>query len=93
MDVKDPAKPFIAAEPEMHRGASILGIKYEDDKLYIADGRTITAYSLEDPLAPKPLITRSGPDKAMQGYNFIDIRDGILAGKKYPRFDIWRIEE
>lgn len=93
VDVKDPAKPFIAAEPEMHRGASILGIKYEDDKLYIADGRTITAYSLEDPLAPKPLITRSGPDKAMQGYNFIDIRDGILAGKKYPRFDIWRIEE
>lgn len=93
VDVKDPAKPFIAAEPEMHRGASILGIKYEDGKLYIADGRTITAYSLEDPLAPKPLITRSGPDKAMQGYNFIDIRDGILAGKKYPRFDIWRIEE
>ena len=93
VDVKDPAKPFIAAEPEMHRGASILGIKYEDDKLYIADGRTITAYSLEDPLAPKPLITRSGPDKAMQGYNFIDIRDGILAGKKYPRFDVWRIEE
>ena len=64
-----------------------------NDKLYIADGRTITAYSLEDPLAPKPLINRSGPDKAMQGYNFIDIRDGILAGKKYPRFDIWRIEE
>lgn len=93
VDVKDPAKPFIAAEPEMHRGASILGIKYEDGKLYIADGRTITAYSLEDPLAPKPLINRSGPDKAMQGYNFIDIRDGILAGKKYPRFDIWRIEE
>lgn len=93
VDVKDPAKPFIAAEPEMHRGASILGIKYEDGKLYIADGRTITAYSLENPLAPKPLITRSGPDKAMQGYNFIDIRDGILAGKKYPRFDIWRIEE
>ena len=93
VDVKDPAKPFVAAEPEIHRGASILGIKYEDDKLYIADGRTITAYSLEDPLAPKPLITRSGPDKAMQGYNFIDIRDGILAGKKYPRFDIWRIEE
>ena len=93
VDVKDPAKPFVAAEPAMHRGASILGIKYEDDKLYIADGRTITAYSLEDPLAPKPLITRSGPDKAMQGYNFIDIRDGILAGKKYPRFDIWRIEE
>ena len=93
VDVKDPAKPFVAAEPEMHRGASILGIKYEDGKLYIADGRTITAYSLEDPLAPKPLITRSGPDKAMQGYNFIDIRDGILAGKKYPRFDIWRIEE
>ena len=93
VDVKDPAKPFIAAEPAMHRGASILGIKYEDGKLYIADGRTVTAYSLEDPLAPKPLITRSGPDKAMQGYNFIDIRDGILAGKKYPRFDIWRIEE
>lgn len=93
VDVKDPAKPFIAAEPEMHRGASILGIKYEDGKLYIADGRTITAYSLEDPLAPKPLINRSGPDKAMQSYNFIDIRDGILAGKKYPRFDIWRIEE
>ena len=93
VDVKDPAKPFIAAEPAMHRGASILGIKYEDGKLYIADGRTITAYSLEDPLAPKPLITRSGPDKAMQSYNFIDIRDGILAGKKYPRFDIWRIEE
>ena len=93
VDVKDPAKPFVAAEPEIHRGASILGIKYEDGKLYIADGRTITAYSLEDPLAPKPLITRSGPDKAMQGYNFIDIRDGILAGKKYPRFDIWRIEE
>ena len=93
VDMKDPAKPFVAAEPEMHRGASILGIKYEDGKLYIADGRTITAYSLEDPLAPKPLITRSGPDKAMQGYNFIDIRDGILAGKKYPRFDIWRIEE
>ena len=93
VDVKDPVKPFIAAEPEMHRGASILGIKYEDGKLYIADGRTITAYSLENPLAPKPLITRSGPDKAMQGYNFIDIRDGILAGKKYPRFDIWRIEE
>lgn len=93
VDVKDPAKPFIAAEPAMHRGASVLGIKYENDKLYIADGRTITAYSLEDPLAPKPLITRSGPDKAMQGYNFIDIRDGILAGKKYPRFDVWRVDE
>lgn len=93
VDVKDPARPFIAAEPAMHRGASVLGIKYENDKLYIADGRTITAYSLEDPLAPKPLIIRSGPDKAMQGYNFIDIRDGILAGKKYPRFDIWRVDE
>ena len=93
VDVKDPAKPFIAAEPAMHRGASVLGIKYENDKLYIADGRTITAYSLEDPLAPKPLIIRSGPDKAMQGYNFIDIRDGILAGKKYPRFDVWRVDE
>ena len=91
VDVKDPAKPFIAAESEMHRGASILGIKYEDGKLYIADGRTITAYSLENPLAPKPVSIRSGPDKAMQGYNFIDVRDGILAGKKYPRFDIWRI--
>ena len=93
VDVKDPARPFIAAEPAMHRGASVLGIKYENDKLYIADGRTITAYSLEDPLAPKPLIIRSGPDKAMQGYNFIDIRDGILAGKKYPRFDVWRVDE
>ena len=93
VDVKDPAKPFIAAEPAMHRGASVLGIKYENDKLYIADGRMITAYSLEDPLAPKPLIIRSGPDKAMQGYNFIDIRDGILAGKKYPRFDVWRVDE
>ena len=93
VDVKDPAKPFIVAEPAMHRGASVLGIKYENDKLYIADGRTITAYSLEDPLAPKLLIIRSGPDKAMQGYNFIDIRDGILAGKKYPRFDIWRVDE
>ena len=91
VDVKDPAKPFVAAEPEMHRGASVLGIKYEGGKLYIADGRTITAYSLQDPLAPKPVSTRSGPDKAMQGYNFIDVRDGILAGKKYPRFDIWRI--
>lgn len=91
VDVKDPSKPFIAAEPEMHKGASVLGIKYEGGKLYIADGRTITAYSLENPLAPKPVSTRSGPDKAMQGYNFIDIRDGILAGKKYPRFDIWRV--
>ena len=33
VDVKDPAKPFIAAEPAMHRGASVLGIKYENVKL------------------------------------------------------------
>lgn len=93
VDVKDPLKPFIAAELEMYRGASILGIKYEGGKLYIASGRTITAYSLEDPLKPVPVTTWSGPDKAMQSYNYLDIRDGILAGKKYPRFDVWRVEE
>ncbi len=91
VNVKDSAKPFIAAEPEIHRGANILGIRYEGGKLYLADGRTITAYSLENPLNPKPVNTWSGPDKAMQSYNFIDVRDGILSGKKYPRFDIWRI--
>lgn len=93
VDVKDPFKPVIAAEPEMYRSASILGIKYENGRLYIAAGRTITAYDLKDPLKPVPVRTWCGPDKAMQSYNYLDIRDGILTGKKYPRFDVWRVEE
>ncbi|MBO5959683.1 MAG: hypothetical protein J6Q65_06135 [Lentisphaeria bacterium] len=93
VDVSDPAKPVIAAELPIHRGAAVLGIKQEHGKLYIADNRTITAYDLKDPLNPVPVNVWCGPDKAMQSYNFMDVRDGILTGKKYPRFDVWRIEK
>ena len=61
--------------------------------MYVAQTLYISRYSLEDPAAPVEEVRWSGHNKVMLGYNYIDILDGILVGKKYPRFDVWRIEE
>lgn len=92
-DVSDVRKTAIVKSlPDMPK-RSVLGVQTHGGKLYIACGNTVTRYDLTDPLTPKAEKEWTAPDKAMQGYFYMDLRSGILAGKKYPRIDIWRIDQ
>lgn len=93
VNISDPAKPAVAGIVPGYKGKGVLGIQINNDKMYVAQTLYISRYSLEDPAAPVEEVRWSGHNKVMLGYNYIDILDGILVGKKYPRFDVWRIEE
>lgn len=93
IDVSRPNSPRIVGIIPGFEGHSILGVAERNGKLYVADGIRIKRFSLKDPAKPQLEQTWSGPDLAMQGYSWIDVQNGFLAGKKYPRFDVWRITE
>lgn len=93
VDVSHAAKPQIAKSSSDLPRKSYLGVQAHGGKLYIANDSFVTRYDLSDPLTPKAEKKWTAPDKAMQGYYYMDLRSGILAGKKYPRIDIWRISE
>lgn len=93
VDVADPAQPKLARSIPGLVHAPVLGMLWKNRRLYLANDREVRAYSLGDPLTPRLEGVWSGPDEAMQSYNYIDLENGILAGKKYPRIDVWRIEK
>lgn len=93
VNVSDVTKPQIVKKYSPWPRQSVLGVQTHGGKLYIACGITVTQYDLTDPLTLKAERTWTAPDKAMQGYFYMDLRSGILAGKKYPRIDIWRIDQ
>ncbi len=93
INVKNPSKPFIANELVEFKGISVLGIVVHNNRLFVAAGNHILVYSLEVPVLPVIKFRYSGPDKAMQSYSYIDIRDGVLVGKKYPRIDVWQVKK
>lgn len=93
INVSNPARPRIAGTIDRFKGKHILGIQFYKDKLYVADRQEIVRFIMHEPHRPVGDCHWSGPDRAMQGYNYMDVRNGILAGKKYPRFDVWRIDE
>ncbi len=93
VNVSNPAKPRIVENIERFTGSSILGIQFYRDRLYVADRRQIVRFILHEPHRLVGDVHWEGADRAMQGYNYIDVRDGVLVGKKYPRFDVWRIDE
>ncbi len=93
INVTNPERPRIAGAIDRFKGKHILGIQFYKNKLYVADRQEIVRFIMHEPLRLVGDCHWSGADRAMQGYNYMDVRDGVLAGKKYPRFDVWRIDE
>ncbi len=93
VNISDPAKPGLHIWEEFGTGKSLLGIMIKNDKMYLAANQHVTRYTLKNPLKPSFDKSWTAPDKAMQGYYYADLQNGCLAGKKYPRIDVWRIEE
>ncbi len=88
-----PERPRIAGIVNRFKGKNILGIQIYKNSLYVASGREIVRFILHEPHRPVGDCHWIGPDKAMQSYNYMDVCDGVLVGKKYPRFDVWRLDE
>jgi hypothetical protein len=93
VDLADPEKPVIVKSVKDWPTKSLLDMVIYQGKLYGASGTRVFRCDLTDPLNPVEDKNWTAPDKAMQGYYYIDACDGILAAKKYPRIDAWRIEE
>lgn len=67
--------------------------KIRDGKMYVSDGDKIKVFSLENPEKPNLIKTYSGYDIGAQSYNYFDFSDDKLAAKKYPRFDVWNLDD
>ncbi len=93
IDISDPEKPVFAPAFQDWPETSVLQVTVDQNKLYVGTGIQVIRYDVSDPLNPVKDKEWTAPDKAMQDYYYTDVCDGILAAKKYPRIDAWRIEE
>lgn len=89
VDIRDPEKPFIRNEiggllPDGVTDAALSG-----NNLFVAGGPRIGRFDISNPEKPVWKENFRGKDVSRTNYTDLEVRDGLLIGKKQGFLDVW----